>query len=167
MFRSLLKEERGYSLIEVMVSIMILAIAILPMMSMFDMGLNSATAGSNYDKARALANLKLEEAKSLPFTDVKDTFPVAGSTPDSTSGYYDSNFIPVTGTASADFTNFDYRVQKQFMKQPLQAPTSSSESFVLCNVSPSTCSAGTGPIRITVTARWGDGNMYTVFGLVT
>src|SRR5215217_2095846 len=150
-----------------MVSIMVLAIAILPMISMFDMGLHSATAGSQYDKARALANLKLEQAKSLPFSDVKDNFPVASSTPDSTLGNYDSGFISVTGTGSADFTNFDYRVQKQFMKQPLQAPTSSSESFVPCNVSPSTCSAANGPLRITVTVRWGDGNTYTVFGLVT
>jgi Tfp pilus assembly protein PilV len=150
-----------------MVSIVILAIAILPMVGMFDMGLNSATASSNYDKARALANLKLEQAKSLPFNDVKDNFPVSDSTPDSTSGYFDSGFISVTGTGSADFTNFDYRVQKQFMKQPSQAPTSSSESFVPCNVSPSTCSAANGPLRITVTVRWGDGNTYTVFGLVT
>jgi Tfp pilus assembly protein PilV len=150
-----------------MVSIVILAIAILPMVGMFDMGLNSATASSNDDKARALANLKLEQAKSLPFGDVKDNFPVTGSTPDSTSGYYDSTFIPVTGTASADFTNFDYRVQKQFMKQSSQAPTSSSESFVQCDVSPSTCSAANGPLRITVTVRWGDGKTFTTFGLVT
>ena len=51
-----------------MVSIIILAIAILPMVGMFDMGLNGVTASSNYDKARTLANLKLEQAKSLPFT---------------------------------------------------------------------------------------------------
>lgn len=53
MARSLLKEERGYSLIEVMVSIIILALAILPMVGMFDMGLHGVTASSNYDKARA------------------------------------------------------------------------------------------------------------------
>ena len=146
---------------------MILALAILPMISMFDIGLNSATASSNYDKARALANLKLEEAKSLTFSDVKINFPVTGSTPNSTSGYYDSGFIPVSGPASADFTNFQYRVEKQFMKQPSQTPTLSSEPFVPCNVSPSTCSAGTGPIRITVTVTWDDGNTYTIFGLVT
>ena len=67
MFRRLLTTESGYSLVEVMVSMIILTIAILPMAGMFDMGLNSATRGSNYDKARALANLKMEEAKSLPF----------------------------------------------------------------------------------------------------
>ena len=118
-----LKEESGYSLVEVMASIIILAIAILPMVGMFDMGLNAATVGSNYDKARALANLKMEEAKSLPFATVKDDFPVTGSTPNATTGYYDSGFIPESGPASADFTNFEYRVEKQYMKQPETAPT--------------------------------------------
>ena len=75
MIRRLLIEERGYSLVEVMASIIILAIAILPMAGMFDMGLRTATTGSNYDKARTLANLKLEEAKSLPFDTVRGQFP--------------------------------------------------------------------------------------------
>jgi prepilin-type N-terminal cleavage/methylation domain-containing protein len=54
LFRKRLKNEAGYSLVEVMASIIILAVAILPMVGMFDMGLTSATRGSNYDKARAL-----------------------------------------------------------------------------------------------------------------
>ena len=48
---------------------------------------------SHYDKARTLANLKMEEAKSMPFVDVKDNFPVNTSTPDTATGYYDSGFI--------------------------------------------------------------------------
>ncbi|HLL38728.1 MAG TPA: prepilin-type N-terminal cleavage/methylation domain-containing protein, partial [Rubrobacteraceae bacterium] len=81
MFRSLLKEERGYTLIEVMVAIVVLTIAIIPMISMFDMSLKVATKGSDYDKARALANLKLEEAKSMPFSDVENNFPEPTGTP--------------------------------------------------------------------------------------
>lgn len=69
MFRKLLRDEGGYSLVEVIVSIMILAIAILPMVSMFDAGLRAAAVGSNYDTARALANEKLEEIKALSFRD--------------------------------------------------------------------------------------------------
>jgi prepilin-type N-terminal cleavage/methylation domain-containing protein len=75
LFRKRLREESGYSLVEVMVSIMLLAIAILPMAGMFDMGLNAATASGNYDTARALANLKLEQAKSLPYETVRTNFP--------------------------------------------------------------------------------------------
>ena len=118
MFRKRLREESGYTLVEVVVAIIILSVAILPMFGMFDMGLNAATQSSHYDKARTLANLKMEEAKSMPFVDVKDNFPVDGSTPDPATGYYDSGFIPETGPASADFTNFEYRVEKQYMQQP-------------------------------------------------
>src|SRR5918998_29778 len=118
LFRKRLREESGYTLVEVVVAIVILAVAILPMFGMFDMGLNAATQSSHYDKARTLANLKMEEAKSMPFVDVKDNFPVNGSTPDTATGYYDSGFISESGPASADFTNFEYRVEKQYMQQP-------------------------------------------------
>lgn len=69
MFRKLLRDEGGYSLVEVIVSIMILAVAILPMVSMFDAGLRASSLGSDYDKARTLANEKLEEIKALPYRD--------------------------------------------------------------------------------------------------
>jgi Tfp pilus assembly protein PilV len=157
-----LEQEAGYSLVEVMASIIILSLAILPMVGMFDMGLRTATTGSNYDKSRALANLKLEEAKSLPFASLQDNFPVAGSTPDS-AGYYDSGFIP----ASAPFTNFQYRIEKQYMKKP---DTSSTE-FEACDPSSTDpnigCSPGTNLMRITVTVQWADGNEYHTLGLVS
>lgn len=126
MFRRLLKVESGYSLIEVLTSIMILTIAIVPMAGIFDIGLKTATVSSNYDKARTLANLKMEEAKSLPFDsddatvqDVNDNFPeAAGTAPGySGSGYYVSAWKTVTGPASADFTNFQYRVEKQVVSR--------------------------------------------------
>jgi len=167
-----------------MVSIMILAIAILPMVSMFDMGLNSATAGSQYDKARALANLKLEEAKSLPFSDVENNFPLAAGdpgipTPYDGSGHYQSDWMTEAGPANADFTNFHYRVDKQYMAQPSKTPDSSSENFVPCDPTSTdpdiACSPGTNLIRVTVTVGWGEHNAitdtysktYTTFGLVT
>jgi len=59
------KEESGYSLVEVIASIMILSIAILPMVGMFDMGLEAASTSSNYDEARTLANTNLEAAKGM------------------------------------------------------------------------------------------------------
>ncbi len=169
-----LREESGYSLIEVMASIMILTIAILPMVGMFDMGLNAATRGSNYDKARALANLKMEEAKSLPFDssdatkqDVKDNFPeAAGTTTAYTAGAYESAWKPVTGPASADFTNFQYRVRKQYITEPPQTLGSSTLTFA-----PST--SATNLIRVTVTVGWGTlsgstySNEYKTYGLVT
>lgn len=59
-----LKSEAGYSLVEVLAAIVILTIAIIPMVTMFDVGLRSATTSGNYDKARALANSNLETVKA-------------------------------------------------------------------------------------------------------
>ncbi len=174
MTRKNLREEFGYSLIEVMASIIILTIAILPMVGMFDMGLKSATVGSNYDKARTLANLKMEEAKTLPFDssdatqqDVKDNFPeAAGTTTAYTSGAYESpSWKTVTGPASADFTDFRYKVSKQYMTQPSQTPGSPSLNF-------GTSTSPTNLIRVTVTVGWGTfsgstySNEYKTYGLV-
>src|SRR5215212_9721545 len=111
-----------------MVSIILLSIAIIPMAGMFDMGLRSSSVGSNYDKARTLGNLKMEEAKSLPFDstdatirDLKDNFPeLAGTTTGyDGSGHYQSALKPVTGPAAADFPNptFQYRIDKQYMQK--------------------------------------------------
>ncbi len=154
-----LREEYGYSLVEVMVSIVIMTLAILPMMAMFDTGLRSATTGSNYDKARTLANLKLEQAKNLPFDTARDNFPEPAGTPTiyDGSGYYQSDWKTEPG---ADFTNFQYRIEKQYMAQPSTAPASSSENF-------GTSNTATNLIRVTVTVQWPNGNEYTTYGLVT
>ena len=72
---SRLKNEAGYSLVEVMVAIMILALAIIPMVGMFDAGLRAAVLGSNYDEARALANEKLEEVKVLAYAQAVSKYP--------------------------------------------------------------------------------------------
>jgi prepilin-type N-terminal cleavage/methylation domain-containing protein len=164
LFRSLLKEERGYSLIEVIVSIMILAIAILPMVSMFDMGLNSATKGSNYDKARALANLKLEEAKSLPYETVRTNFPSEAL---SNNGAPDSGSITSSLVTNAEDPQvpqgFSYTVTKQYLLQPPLTPDSNSKPFQV-----SLSDADTKLLKVTVTVSWASGtNTYRIFGLVT
>lgn len=70
-----IKDESGYSLVEVMVAIMLLSIAVIPMVGMFDAGLRAAVLGGNYDQARALANEKLEEVKALPFSEALARYP--------------------------------------------------------------------------------------------
>lgn len=67
MIRKLRRDEAGYSLVEVIVSIFILSIAIIPMVAMFDSGLRAATLGGNYDTARTLANQNLEQVKAMDF----------------------------------------------------------------------------------------------------
>jgi len=176
LFLRLLKAESGYSLIEVLVSVVLLTIAIVPLVGVFDSALKSTTVSSNYDKARALSDLKMEQAKSLPFDsgdtniqDVEHDFPLAAGavgTPTAyddgfaaDSGLYRSEWRdvePIVGAAlGADYSNFQYRVEKQYLNQPSLAPGSSEESFVECNVDPNTCSGGTDLIRVTVTVGWG------------
>lgn len=63
-----IKDERGYSLVEVMVAIMLLGLAIIPMVSMFDAGLRASVVGSNNDRGRAIASEELAEIQALPFS---------------------------------------------------------------------------------------------------
>ena len=70
-----LKDESGYSLVEVMVAIMLLTLAIVPMIGMFDAGLRAAVLGSNYDQARALAGEKLAEVQARPYGNTPDPAP--------------------------------------------------------------------------------------------
>jgi prepilin-type N-terminal cleavage/methylation domain-containing protein len=155
-----IRGESGYSLVEVMVAIIIMALAILPMVAMFDMGLHSTTVGSNYDRARMLANLKLEEAKNLPYVTVRDNFPEPPGTATTYdgSGYYQSAWKTEPG---ADFANLEYRVEKQYMALP--NPDDASDDF-----EPSATAAGL--IRVKVTVRWTDNNntlrSFETFGLV-
>jgi prepilin-type N-terminal cleavage/methylation domain-containing protein len=166
-----IRGESGYSLVEVMVAIIIMALAILPMVAMFDMGLHSTTVGSSYDRARTLANLKLEEAKNLPYETVKDNFPepLGTTTAYDASGRYVSALRTEPG---ADFANLEYRVEKQYMVQPCQDPDTeevdpdcASWDFIK-----SEDPTDTGLIRVKVTVEWTDSNnnprSFETFGLV-
>jgi Tfp pilus assembly protein PilV len=161
--RGALEDECGFTLVEVIATVV--SMAILPMAGMFDMGLRTATTGSNYDKARTLANLKLEEAKSLPFDTFRDNFPLNGTTYNG-SGYYQSAWMPESGPASVDFTNFNYMIEKQYMAKPPTDPANPTENFGTC-VTDGTCATGTNLIRVTVTVRSPNGSTYTTLGLVT
>ena len=172
-----IRKESGYSLIEVMVSIVIITIAILPMMAMFDMGIRSTTEGSNYDEARMLANLKLEQAKNLPFDsadvaiqDVKDNFPEDAGTVTTYdgAGFYQTD-PPKT---EPGFPNFTYVIEKQYMAQPCtDDPDPEPDPPDLCPVDDQenfdTSPTATNLIRVAVTVQWGDDNTYTTYGLVT
>ncbi len=92
-----LKDEGGYSLVEVVVAIMLLSIAIIPMVSMFDAGLRAAVVGSNYDRARAIAGEEQEEIQALPFK-------INGAPADSVVEIYPPGATtPCTGTMPAGF----------------------------------------------------------------
>ena len=64
-------EESGYSLVEVMVAIVVLTVAIIPMVGMFEAAIRAANTSGHYDEARTCAVQKLEQVKSLPYETVE------------------------------------------------------------------------------------------------
>jgi prepilin-type N-terminal cleavage/methylation domain-containing protein len=155
LFPKLRNNEDGYSLVEVIVAIMILAIAILPMVSMFDAGLRASALGSNYDKARALANEKLEEIKALPYRDPDNPAGAPANSilekykpvnePSTTAGGLGPG-SPVTGTKGI----FSYTVTTRYVQQDF-------------NTIPSPA-IRTSFIRVEVQVSW-EGNSITVTGI--
>jgi prepilin-type N-terminal cleavage/methylation domain-containing protein len=140
-----LRDQSGYSLVEVMVAIMILALAILPMVSMFDTGLRAASTSGNYDKARTLANMKLEEAKSTDYEAVRNSFPSGTSAPGSGGS--------VTSSEQTDDAppGFSYTVAKQYIDHEL-----------------SDSNTDQGMMKITVNVYWAGGDKsYEVHGVVS
>jgi prepilin-type N-terminal cleavage/methylation domain-containing protein len=132
------RNEAGYSLVEVMVAIMILAIAILPMVGMFDAGLRAATMGSSSDKARTLASEKLEEVESLSFSDALARYPEGNTTP--------CNPAPPPGS------QFTCQVRTDYMRLGPSAIEDSAYETRLA--------------QVTVTVSWPTGGPLTTTGLI-
>lgn len=142
-----LKSEAGYSLVEVMVAIMILAIAIIPMVSMFDAGLRAAVLGGNFDQGRALADKQLSIAKSKPYAEVRDSWPVGLGAP--TTGAVQSGNL-----SDPDFPGFTYRVTKEYVALEGNSIQPGATALAVKRM-----------MQITVTVEW-SGSDYETTGLV-
>lgn len=150
-----LKNEAGYSLVEVMVAIMLLSIAIIPMVGMFDAGLNAAIQGSSYDKARALANKQLETAKNLPYATVRDNFPTGTGAPCTVAPCTVTGVIESSNQTDAEFPGFTYKVRKAYVGlNPASGNIAESESARTM-------------MQVTITVNWGGGKSYSTTGLVS
>jgi hypothetical protein len=152
-------------MVEVLASIMILSLAIIPMVAMFDLGLNAATTSGNYDRARALANKKLEQAKSLSYDQVKSNFPVAGAT--MVSGVYNSP-TPINNTVQSDVpAGYSYTVRKRFVEARLPAGSTNQMNFVAVSSDTGVTSPNLGGmIEVRVTVTWGGNKSYSTIGIV-
>ncbi len=137
MIRRLLKEESGYSLVEVIVSIFILAAAIIPMVGMFDMGLKSASTGGNYDGARALANASLEKVRALPYADAQAAYRPVNDPPANPTRSFSCSQGIFTCEVKTTYVNDD------FVANP----------------------AATTKMQVVVTVTWEGGKSYTTTGL--
>lgn len=146
------KDEAGYSLVEVIVAIMLLGLAIIPMISMFDAGLRASMVGSNNDRGRAIASEELAEVQALPFTR-----PGAPAT-DSVVEVYP----PTNGPAGPGDhlctppvpTGFDCRVETVFSKVDASGVVADGAVRTM--------------IQATVTVKWNGGsNSYSTTTLVS
>jgi prepilin-type N-terminal cleavage/methylation domain-containing protein len=72
---SRIEQESGYSLVEVLAAIVVLTVAIVPMVGMFDAALGAIITSGDYDAARACAGQKLEQFKGLPYEVVSGGLP--------------------------------------------------------------------------------------------
>jgi Tfp pilus assembly protein PilV len=130
--------ESGYSLVEVLAAIVILTLAILPLVGMFDAALRAATLGGNYDGARALANEKLEGLRALSYAE-------PGGAADSVTEKYPPA-APVRGTEGI----FTYTVETKFVDANFSNPRDSPPAPQM---------------RVEVEVEW-QGRSYTTIGFV-
>jgi len=127
-----------------MVAILLLTIAIIPMISMFDVGLVTTTQTGQYDRARALANQQMERVKSVGYA--------AAANP--TTGTYRPPTPACTITLPTGFTcqmNTYYlnEVEPNLLQRPTPALTYSKA------------------MEIVVTIRWRGGvRQYTTTGMI-
>ena len=132
-------DESGTSLVEVMVAVVVLALAIIPMVGMFEAGLRAATTSGDYDAARALANAKLEEARALPY-----------DRPDGAADSAVELYAPLGPPDGAE-GGLAYSVRTAFVDGELSRPAGSPE---------------TGQMLVEVEVRW-DGGSYVTVGVVS
>ena len=132
------RDERGSSLVEVTVAMVVLTLAIFPVVAMLEAGLGAANAAGRHDAARALANEKIEEAGALPY-----------SRPGGAADSVVERYAP-PGPPDAAEGPFSYTVRTQFVEAGLEEPAP----------------LPTGQMRLAVTVRW-DGGHHTTRGYVS
>jgi prepilin-type N-terminal cleavage/methylation domain-containing protein len=69
------RTDYGYSLVEVLAAIVILTVAIIPMVGMFDAALQAVSTSGDYGVARVCAGQKLEQVRSLTYETVSGGLP--------------------------------------------------------------------------------------------
>jgi Tfp pilus assembly protein PilV len=85
--------ESGYSLAEVLAAIVVLTVAIIPMVGMFDAALGAVSASGDYDAARSCAGQELEQMKSLPYEAVAGGLPGGTCEPSGFAYEVDREFV--------------------------------------------------------------------------
>ncbi len=133
-------------------AIMLLSIAIIPMVSMFDAGLRAAVLGGNYDKGRALANERLEEIKALPYSS-PDPEPASNTVNSVEEIYRPLNAVSPTGsviTGAEGIFTYEVRTNYASLSNTGIAPDPNSKTLM----------------QVDVTVKWSGNKSYTATGIV-
>jgi len=126
-----------------MAAIVVLTIAIVPMVGMLDAGLSSAASAGDFDKARALANNRLERVQALPYNR-------PGGAADSAVEVYHPA-TPVSGAGGP----FAYTVTTEYWRENGGALEAVADTSIVRPM-----------MRVTVTVTWAGGHSYTTRGFV-
>lgn len=100
--------DRGFTLIELMVAVLILAVALIPLLGMFVQ--SRVVSGESWDEVTAvsLAQGKMEELKQMPFSALADEGPTPFAEPFDAMRYLVSvenvapGLVEITVTVSSD-----------------------------------------------------------------
>jgi|GEM_PF-1860457 len=134
-----MRNEKGVSIIEVMIAMTILVIALLAMMSMFHVGIRQTSLSGNITTATQLANDKMEEIRNLPYESIDDSY----YPPNKDNQNPDSVSDP-----DSNFPNYERYVTIQYVDSDISAISVSSAFNPESNVPPSNL------LKVSVNVIW-------------
>ncbi|HEV8267364.1 MAG TPA: prepilin-type N-terminal cleavage/methylation domain-containing protein [Thermoanaerobaculia bacterium] len=137
------RRDRGFSLVEVLISLFILATGLLGLLPLYVMGARANASSNQLSAVNAMAREKLEQLRAYPSTDKRLAIPTGASLADTTNNTSCANDLPAwwkpaTGETSTQTTSpgagwYPYPCRRTYTIQAfaagnLAAPVSSSTS---------------------------------------
>jgi len=101
--------ERGFTLVEVLVAVLLMGLAMLAIAPLFANSLRSNATGWDYSVLNALAKQRLEELLQCNFNDPRLAVPASAAF-DGNPGQLYRNLVPATETVNGVATQFPYEL---------------------------------------------------------
>ena len=114
------RPDRGFSLAEVLVAVLLMALTMLAIAPLFANSMRSNAVGWDYSVLNALAKQRLEELLQYNFNDPRLAVP-ASATFDGNPGQLYRNLVPSTETVNGVATEFPYEIVYVVRDFPLSA----------------------------------------------
>ena len=104
-----MNNEKGVSVVEIMIAMTILVVVLIAMMSMFQVGITQTVLSGDITVATQLANEKVEEIRNIPFEEIDDL-------------YYNDNQNPApVSDSDLNFPNYERYVTIQYVDSNIDA----------------------------------------------